>query len=69
VLDTLQKAMLDGQGKSKGYFSLLDLDFHLQMLPNNAGWNEDKTKELIDHLLQEGKLQQIEPGKYKPATT
>jgi hypothetical protein len=36
------------------------------MLPNNAGWNEDKTKELIDQLLQEGKLQEIEPGKYTP---
>jgi DNA replicative helicase MCM subunit Mcm2 (Cdc46/Mcm family) len=69
LLGALQKAMLDGQGKSKGYFSLLDLDFHLQMLPNNAGWNEDKTKELIDQLLQEGRLHEIERGKYKPATT
>jgi hypothetical protein len=36
------------------------------MLPN-TDWNEDKTKELIDQLLQEGKLEEIEPGKkFKP---
>jgi hypothetical protein len=36
------------------------------MLPN-TDWNEDKTKELIAQLLQEGKLEEIEPGKkFKP---
>jgi hypothetical protein len=35
------------------------------MLPNSK-WNYDKAKDVLEQLLQEGKLQEIEPGKYKP---
>lgn len=58
--------MLDHNGANKGYFTVNDLAFHLMILPN-TDWNGDKTNKLIDQLLQEGKLEQIEPGKkFKP---
>jgi hypothetical protein len=34
------------------------------MLPNEH-WTEDSTMKLIEELLQDGKLVEIEPGKYK----
>ncbi len=60
--------MLDGQGKSKEYFTHLDLAFWLMILPNEH-WTEESTKKLIEEWLQDGKLVEIEPRKYKPATT
>jgi hypothetical protein len=67
VKEATRKAMLEPQGTTnKGYFTHLDLAFWLMMLPNEH-WTEDSTKELVDEWLQDGKLVEIEPGKYKPA--
>jgi hypothetical protein len=69
VKEAMRKAMLDNAGSTKkGYFTHLDLAFWLMTLPNEH-WTEDSTKELINKWLHNGKLVEIEPGKYKPATT
>jgi hypothetical protein len=69
VRDAIRKAMLEPQGTTnKGYFTHLDLAFWLMTLPNEY-WTEDSTKKLIEEWLQDGKLVEIERGKYKPVTT
>jgi hypothetical protein len=68
IEEIIYKAMLEPQGTTnRGYFTHLDLTFWLMMLPNEH-WTEDSTKELIDKWLQDGKLVEIQPGKYKPTT-
>ena len=57
--------MLDNQGTNKGYFTKDDFIFTLLMLPNQH-WTEDQAEQTLYALLEEGKLQEIEPGKYKP---
>ena len=65
----IQKAVLDRDGvTSKGYFTLSDLAFELFMLPMTT-WNYAKIEQALNQLLQDGKLQEIEPRKrYKPCT-
>ncbi|HEX6281561.1 MAG TPA: hypothetical protein VFZ67_04985, partial [Nitrososphaera sp.] len=66
IEEITHKAMLEPQGTTnRGYFTHLDLAFWLMTLPNEH-WTEDSTKELINKWLQDGKLVEIQPGKYKP---
>lgn len=66
VKEAIRKAMLESQGTiNKGYFMQDDLAFWLMMLPNKH-WTEESTKKLIEEWLQDGKLVELEPGKYKP---
>jgi DNA replicative helicase MCM subunit Mcm2 (Cdc46/Mcm family) len=64
LTEVMEKAMLDSDGTTnRGYFTLHDLSFWLMTLPNQH-WTEDSTKEQIDKWLQEGKIEEIESGKY-----
>jgi hypothetical protein len=61
--DLTKKAMRD-----KDYFTMEDWVFTLQMLPNER-WTEDESEQTLYQLLQEGKIRELEPGKYEPTTT
>jgi hypothetical protein len=68
----VEKAMLDDQGKSKGYFTLHDISFHAFMVENTPFKTyEDVEEHIIIRLIQEGKLHYVEgvtgePLKYRP---
>jgi hypothetical protein len=62
----VNKAMLDHQGNNKGYFTKDDFIFFMQMIPNER-WTENETEQTLYALLEEGKIQEIEPGRYIPA--
>ena len=38
------------------------------MMMSNSKWTEDSTKELVEQLLQDGKLVGVQKRKYKPIT-
>lgn len=57
--EVIQKAIGD-----KGYFTLNDFIWTLQMRPNEK-WTEDEAEQTLYALLEEGKLTEFEPGKYK----
>lgn len=44
-----------------------DLAFQLMRMPISK-WTEDSTKELVEQLLQDGKLIGVQKRKYKPIT-
>lgn len=64
----VERAMKDKDGNDKGYFTFPELAFRAMLLPN-LHLTEDDVKNYIDQELQEGKLVEIEPGKYRPTTT
>jgi DNA replicative helicase MCM subunit Mcm2 (Cdc46/Mcm family) len=61
--DLTKKAMRD-----KDYFTRDDWVFTLQMLPNERR-TEDESEQTLYQLLQEGKIRELEPGKYQTTTT
>lgn len=62
----MNKAMLESDGKTnRGYFTASDLAYWLMIRPNQH-WTEDSAKEQIDKWLLEGKIEEIESGKYSP---
>jgi hypothetical protein len=63
--EIINKAMLDGEGNNKGYFSKSEFLFRCQMWPN-LHWTEDKSAQIFYQLLQEGKIQETELGRYVP---
>jgi hypothetical protein len=64
----IQKCMLDEHGNNKGYFTASDFIYTLVMLPNEK-WTEDEAEQTFCALVTEGKLVEIEPGKFNhPAT-
>jgi hypothetical protein len=65
--DIMRKAMLDGQGNNKGYFTKDDFVYTAIMEPN---WHctEDQAEQTFLCSIEEGKLIEIEPGKYKPTS-
>jgi hypothetical protein len=68
-IDTIiQKAMRDrekGDGSNKGYFTEDDWVFTCLMYPN-LHCSIDQSEQVLDQLLQEGKIEEFETGKYKP---
>jgi replicative DNA helicase Mcm len=64
----IAKAMLDGHGGNKGYCTKDDFIYTTQMWPN-LNWSEDQAEQTFYQLLQEGKLTETEPGRFKPPTT
>jgi hypothetical protein len=64
----IQDAMrIGGNGKSsKGHFTREDFVFELQMLPNEH-WTYNEAEQTLHQLLEEGNVQEIEPGKFRPA--
>lgn len=65
--EAIRKAMLDNHGNNKGYFTRSDFIFFMQMTPNER-WTENEAEQTLYALLQEGKIQEIEPGRYAPST-
>jgi hypothetical protein len=67
--EVIKKAMLDQQGNDKGYFTLDHFVFAMQMIPNER-WTENEAEQTLYALLEEGKIQEIEPGtgKFEPTT-
>jgi hypothetical protein len=63
--EIIQKAMSDGQGNSKGFFTKDDFVFPARMWPN-LGWTEDQAEQEFDQLLQAAKIVEFEAGKYRP---
>ncbi len=66
VLKLVERSMLDKEGNNKGYFTLDDLVFTMQMLPNKR-WTENEIEQTLYALLEEGKVQETgQPGRYRP---
>jgi hypothetical protein len=61
----IQKAMRDGQGNNKGHFTKDDFAF-VAFMRANEHWTEDEIEQTLQQLLQEGKIREVEIGKYKP---
>jgi hypothetical protein len=64
----VEKAMRDNQGNNKGYFTKDDFVYAAVMEPN---WHctEDQAEQVFYALIEEGKMIEIEQGKYKLNTT
>jgi hypothetical protein len=52
--------------RDKGYFDRSDFVTRLTLLPNTK-WTEDEAEQTLMQLLHEGIIEEIEPGRYKPA--
>jgi hypothetical protein len=59
--------MKDGQGNSKGHFTKSDFTFIVTMRPNEK-WSDDEIEQTLQALMDEGKIRELEPGKYQPTT-
>jgi hypothetical protein len=59
--------MKDNQGNNKGYFTLEDFIFWMEMTPNER-WTENEIEQTLYSLLEEGKVREsvIGSGKYEP---
>jgi hypothetical protein len=49
----------------KGYCTRDDFVFTSQMEPN-LHWSETKVEEAFDAMIQDGRLEEFEPDKYRP---
>ncbi len=60
--------MKDEQGNNQGYFTEDRWKFKLVMMPiqDSLHCNKDQAEQMLYALLKEGKIIEIEPGKYKP---
>ena len=68
IEECISRAMLDKEGKNnKGYFTLEDFVFELQLLPNEC-WTHDQAEQTLYQLLYEEKIEEIEPDKYRPVS-
>ena len=67
VDDMIQKAVRYGttQGDDKGHFTKGDFAFVATMRPNEH-WTDDEIEQTLQQLLQEGKIREVEAGKYEP---
>jgi hypothetical protein len=59
--------MLDEYGNDKGYFTEDEWKTRLMLLPRQHSLfcNEDQAEQVLYSLLQEGRLTEIESGKFK----
>jgi hypothetical protein len=64
VHEVIEKAMKDSQGNNKGYFTLEDFIYFVQMLPNER-WTENEVEQTVQSLVQEGVLGEFESGRYR----
>jgi hypothetical protein len=65
IEEIISKCIMDGQGNNKGYFTKDEWMVRLLLLPNER-WTEDQAEQTFYQLLQEGKLTEIEQGRFKP---
>lgn len=66
--EAIEKAMPDPEGKyNKGYFTFDELGVRLKI--SSDGWTFRKLDQVIQHLLEQRKLEEIEPEKFRPTTT
>jgi hypothetical protein len=62
--ELVKKAMLDAEGKNKGYFTKDEWTVRLLLLPNER-LTEDEAEQTLYALLEEGIITEFEPEKYK----
>jgi hypothetical protein len=64
----LNKAILDEQGKNKGYFTVEDWKTAVMCLPIQHPYHcdEDQAEQMLYALLEDGKIKEKELGKYCP---
>jgi hypothetical protein len=67
IKDIASKAMLDNEGNNKGYFTNGDFAFVAMIRPNEH-WTDDEIEQTLQQLLREGKIVELEPGKYSPTS-
>jgi hypothetical protein len=65
IEEIVNRCMLDEHGNNQGYFTKSDFVFRCQLWPN-IHWTEDEAEQRLYALVQEGKLIEIEPGRYAP---
>jgi replicative DNA helicase Mcm len=65
----IEKCILDEHVNNKGYFTKDDFVYALIMRPKQEGWTEDQAEQTLLALVEEGKVVEVEPGKYKARTT
>jgi hypothetical protein len=65
IEEIINKCMLDKEGNNKGYFTKDEWTVRHLLVPNEK-WTEDKAEQTLYALVQEGKLTEIEPGRFKP---
>lgn len=69
IEDIFRSVMKDEQGNNLGYFTLDDWKFKLTFLPVQHPLHcddENQAEQTLYARLEEGKIIEIEPGKYKP---
>ncbi|HEX2472356.1 MAG TPA: hypothetical protein VHJ59_06365, partial [Nitrososphaera sp.] len=66
IKEIVDKVMLDSEGNNKGYFTKDDFVYSLIMRPNEH-WTEGQAEQTLYQLLQESKVTELEPGKFKPS--
>jgi hypothetical protein len=71
IEEIINKCMQDEHGNNKGYLMENELKTRLMMLPvqDRLYCNEERAQQTWEALVQQGKLVEIEPGRYKPVTT
>ena len=62
---SIDNAMLDKEGNNKGFFILNDLVYEFQIRPNEH-WTYGGVESMLSQWLYEGKIEEIDPGKYRP---
>jgi hypothetical protein len=67
IEETLRKVVVDAEGKKKDYFTKDDFVYALVMRPKQEGWSQDKSEQTFYTLIEEGKLVEIETGKFNPS--
>jgi hypothetical protein len=65
VDEMIQKAMRDEQGNINGHFTKSDFAFVAFVRPNER-WTEDEIEQTLEQLLREGKIVELEGGRYEP---
>jgi hypothetical protein len=68
IEEIVSKCMLDAEGNNRGYFTKDDFIYALIMRPNEH-WTEDQAEQTLQALIEEGKVVEFEPGRFKPTTT
>jgi hypothetical protein len=64
--EAIEKAMVDSEGKyDKGFFTFDELAVH-RLTISDGGWTYFRLDHIIQQLLEQEKLKEIEPEKFRP---
>jgi hypothetical protein len=65
--EIIQRLMIDEQGNNQGYFDIKKWKTRMMFLPNQH-WTEDEAEQTLYALIEEGRIEEFEPGRFKPTT-